>query len=126
MIVTTRRRDGQIQDRYPAVKEGAYDGFPIAVLVNGRFDRPAGPEVLDVEFVIEPGQTMDEITENLVTQDIVTDVPAFLYLVVEQRADELVTAGRYAMNTAMTPRQVVSRLTAIADSPVQVVIESVE
>ncbi|NQT15078.1 MAG: S41 family peptidase [Planctomycetes bacterium] len=35
VIVTTRRRDGQIQDGYTATEEGTYGEFPMAVLVNG-------------------------------------------------------------------------------------------
>lgn len=34
VIVTTRRRDGQIQDGYTASKEGTYGELPMVVLVN--------------------------------------------------------------------------------------------
>lgn len=34
VIVTTRRRDGQIKDAFTASKNGTYSGFPMAVLVN--------------------------------------------------------------------------------------------
>ncbi|HUT91020.1 MAG TPA: S41 family peptidase [Thermoguttaceae bacterium] len=35
VIVTTRRRDGQINQASTATKRGTYSGFPMAVLVNG-------------------------------------------------------------------------------------------
>jgi len=40
VIVTTRRRDGQIKQAFSASKKGTYTGFPMAVLVN-RFSASA-------------------------------------------------------------------------------------
>jgi carboxyl-terminal processing protease len=35
-VVTTRQRDGKIKDEYTATAKGTFEGFPMAVLVNGE------------------------------------------------------------------------------------------
>ena len=64
----------------------------------------------EVHFVIEAGQTIDQIQENLVDAGLLTDTMAFRYLVVSDRVDQLVQAGTYTMTPRMSPSDVVSRL----------------
>jgi UPF0755 protein len=88
--------------------------------LGDRIGRPAG-EDREVRFVIDQGQTIDEIQENLVDAGLLTDTLAFRYLVVSDRVDQLIQAGTYTMTPLMSPSDVVSRLAADPDPPTPVV-----
>ena len=86
-----------------------------------RLDKPASGEDKEVEFVVDPGQTVDQIQENLVDAGLVADTLAFRYLIVADRVDQLIESGTYTMSTGMTPHQVVTRLAGDPDPPTPVV-----
>jgi len=85
--------------------------------LGDRLGAPAGSEDREVKFVIDSGQSIDEIQENLVDAGLLTDTLAFTYLVVADRVDQLIEAGTYTMNQRMSPTEVVSRLAADPDPP---------
>ncbi len=89
--------------------------------LGDRLGKPASSEATEVRFVIDPGQTVDQIQENLVDAGLLTDTLAFKYLVMSDRVDQLLQAGIYTMDTGMSPRAVVSRLAADPDPPTPVV-----
>jgi UPF0755 protein len=89
--------------------------------LGGRIDTPASSEDREVRFVIDPGQTVDEVSENLVDAGLLTDTLAFKYLVVSDRVDQLIEAGTYTMSTRMSPSAVVTRLAGDPDPPTPVV-----
>ncbi len=89
--------------------------------LGDRLGKPASGEATEVKFVIDPGQTVDEIQENLVDAGLLTDPLAFKYLIMSDRVDQLLKAGIYTMNTGMSPQQVVTRLAAEPDPPTPVV-----
>lgn len=82
-----------------------------------RLDKPAGNSTKAVRFVIEQGDTIAQIEENLVDDGLLTDKVAFQYLVVGDRVDQLIQAGTYTMNPSMSPRDIVTRLAADPDPP---------
>jgi UPF0755 protein len=89
--------------------------------LGDRLGKPAGSEDREVKFVIDQGQTIDEIQENLVDAGLLTDTLAFHYLVVSDRVDQLIQAGTYTMTPIMSPSEIVSRLAADPDPPTPVV-----
>jgi UPF0755 protein len=89
--------------------------------LGDRLARPASSEATQVKFVIDPGQTVDEIQENLVDAGLLTDTLAFKYLIMSDRVDQLLQAGVYSMDTGMSPQAVVTRLAAAPDPPTPVV-----
>lgn len=89
--------------------------------LGDRLGKPASSEEQEVTFVIDAGQTIDEIQENLVDAGLLTDTMAFTYLVVNDRVDQLIQAGTYTMNTRMSPSDVVTRLAGSPDPPTPVV-----
>ena len=80
--------------------------------LGDRLGKPAGSEDRKVEFVIDQGQGIDTIEENLVDAGLLTDALAFHYLVVSDRVDQLIQAGTYTMTPLMSPSDVVARLAA--------------
>ena len=89
--------------------------------LGDRLGKPASSEATEVKFVIDPGQTVDEIQENLVDAGLLTDPLAFKYLIMSDRVDQLLEAGTYTMDTGMSPQAVVTRLAADPDPPTPVV-----
>ena len=89
--------------------------------LGDRLAKPASSEATEVKFVIDPGQTVDEIQENLVDAGLLTDTLAFKYLIMSDRVDQLLQAGIYSMDTGMSPQAVVTRLAAAPDPPTPVV-----
>ena len=82
-----------------------------------RLGAPAGSADTEVKFVIEPGQSVDEIQANLVEQGLLADTLAFKYLIVSDRVDQLIQAGIYTMTPQMSPSDVVGRLAGDPDPP---------
>ena len=89
--------------------------------LGDRVNAPASSEQNEVKFVIDAGQTVDQIQENLVDAGLLTDTMAFRYLIISDRVDQLIEAGTYTMNTGMSPHDVVGRLAADPDAPTPVV-----
>ena len=85
--------------------------------LNDRVDRPAGSEDREVRFVIDPGQTVDQIQENLVDAGLLTDTVAFSYLILSNRVDQLIQSGPYTLNARMSPQDIVDRLAGSPDPP---------
>jgi UPF0755 protein len=86
-----------------------------------RLDRPASSADTKVQFVVEPGQTVDEVQANLVASGLLNDTLAFKYLVISDHVDELLKAGTFTMSTSMSPRQVVTHLAGDPDPPTPIV-----
>jgi UPF0755 protein len=89
--------------------------------LGDRLDAPASSEDREVRFVVDPGETVDEVQEGLVDAGLLGDTLAFKYLIVSDRVDQLIEAGTYTMNTRMSPSQVVDRLAGDPDPPTPVV-----
>ena len=89
--------------------------------LGDRLGAAAGSEDREVRFVIDQGQSIDEIQENLVDAGLLTDTLAFKYLVVSDRVDQLVQAGTYTMSPLMSPSDIVTRLAGDPDPPTSIV-----
>jgi UPF0755 protein len=107
---------------------GVFEGSPgivslplvsdlLALEFGDRIDTPAGDSEAEVKFVVEPGQTIDEIEANLVEQGLLNDTLAFRYAVVVDRVDELIKAGSYTMTPQITPAGIADRLALEPDPP---------
>ena len=83
----------------------------VASVMDGRPDAPAGTDSTPVEFLIAQGASSRQITDDLVSRDLVTDRLAFSWVLAsEDRFDDL-RFGRHVLNRTMSPRQVVGVLT---------------
>ena len=89
--------------------------------LSDRIGASAADDDTEIRFVIEPGQTIDEIQQNLVDAGLIRDTVAFKYLVVSDHVDELIQAGTYTMTPRMSPTDVVGRLAADPDPPTPVI-----
>ena len=94
----------------------------LAAELGDRLDTPAGNSDREIEFVIEPGQTIEEIEAELVDQGLLTDTLAFRYAVVTDRVDELIKAGPYEMTPQITPAGLAQRLALPPDPPTPVTV----
>ncbi len=94
----------------------------LAAELEDRINAPAGSSDKEIEFIIEPGQTIDDIEENLVDAGLLTDTQAFNYLVRTDRVDQLIQAGPYTMTSRFSPRDVVTRLAGSPDPPPETVV----
>jgi peptidoglycan lytic transglycosylase G len=93
----------------------------IAAEFADRLDQPAGESDREVAFVIEPGETVDDIQTNLEDQGLLTDPSAFKYAVVRDRVDQLIKAGVYTMSPRITPAGIAARLEGDPDPPTPVI-----
>lgn len=94
----------------------------LAVEFGDRLDQPAGTSDREIEFIIEPGQKIEEIEENLVDLGLLTDPLALRYAVVRDRVDELIKAGPYTMTPQITPAGIAQRLALPPDAPTPVTV----
>lgn len=82
-----------------------------------RVDTPAGSSDEEVEFVIESGQSVEQIQANLIAAGLLDDGPAFYYAVVRDRVDQLIKPGTYTMTPQITPAGIAARLEGDPDPP---------
>ncbi len=90
----------------------------LAAELSDRVNAPAGTGTDEIEFVIEPGETVDDIKANLVEEGLLSDALAFQYLVVSDRVDQLIRAGIYTMTPEIAPEGIVGLLVRGPDPPV--------
>ena len=89
----------------------------IAAEFADRVNSPAAASDEEIEFVIEPGQSVDDIQANLVESGLLTDGSAFKYVVVRDRVDQLIKAGEYTMTPRITPAGIAARFEGDPDAP---------
>jgi UPF0755 protein len=89
----------------------------LAAEFSDRVNRPAGSSDEEIEFVIEPGQTVEDIQASLVDDGLLTDEMAFRYAVVRDRVDQLIKPGTYTMTPRITPAGIAARLEGDPDPP---------
>jgi len=94
----------------------------LAAELSDRLDKPVGSGDREAEFVVEAGQSVDEITTSLVDQGLLADEVAFKYAVVTDRVDELLKAGKYTITPPITPAAIAARLAGDPDLPTPVVL----
>jgi len=83
----------------------------VAAVMDDRPDIPAGTDATPVDFVIEPGESSGQITNNLVDRELVTDRLAFSYVLASEGLSDQLHYGRHTLDRTMTPREVASVLT---------------
>ncbi len=106
-----------IFEDYPGMVNVPVVSDLLAAEFADRLDKPAGSSEAEVEFVVEGGQSVDDITENLVEAGLLTDEMAFKYAVVDNRVDQLIKAGVYTMTPRITPAGIAGRLEGDPDPP---------
>jgi len=82
----------------------------VASVMDGRPDKPGGTDPSDVDFVIQPGESSSDITQDLVNRGIVTDRLAFTYVLVSENALDRLLSGTHILNRTMSPREVADAL----------------
>jgi len=93
----------------------------IATEFADRIGKPASASSEEIKFVIEPGETVDDIQANLIDAGLLTDASAFKYAVVRDRVDQLIKAGTYTMTPQITPAGIAARLEGEPDPPTPVI-----
>ncbi|MEX2547514.1 MAG: endolytic transglycosylase MltG [Chloroflexota bacterium] len=78
----------------------------VATVMDDRPDTPAGTDPTPVDFVVQPGASSREITEDLVERELVTDRLAFSWVLASEGGFDGLRFGRHLLNRTMTPRQV--------------------
>ena len=99
----------------------------VSSVMDGRPDKPAGIDPTQVQFVIQPGESSSEITQNLVNSGIVTDRLAFTYVLVTDGGLNKLLSGTHVLTRTMSPREVASALQAtpaVAGDTVQVALRT--
>ena len=74
--------------------------------MSSRPDQPAGTDPTPVDFRIEPGAGVAEITADLVARELVTDRLAFTWVLATEGGWGKLQAGTHELNRTMSPRQV--------------------
>ncbi|HUG47257.1 MAG TPA: endolytic transglycosylase MltG [Candidatus Limnocylindria bacterium] len=82
-----------------------------------RLDQPGGTDDTPVEFIIPPGTSSRQITDDLVGRGLVTDRLAFSYILIIEGAGSRLQAGAHTLQRAMSPRQVAQALQAPPSAP---------
>lgn len=82
----------------------------VGAVMSDRPDEPAGTDATPVEFVIEPGTSSVEITDNLVSRGLVTDRLAFTYVLVTEGGINELRSGTHVLDRTMSPRRVAAVL----------------
>ena len=90
--------------------------------LSDRVDRPAGSDETAIRFQVEEGQSIDEIQAGLIEAGLLNDPVAFEYLVLSDKVDQLIKAGPYTMTALMSPSDIVERLAADPDPPIERVV----
>ncbi|CAN5864634.1 endolytic transglycosylase MltG [soil metagenome] len=83
-----------------------------------RLDQPAGTDPTPVDFVIAPGTSSRQITDDLVQRGLVADRLAFSYILLVDGAGSRLQAGPHTLDRTMSPRQVAEALQASPSAPV--------
>jgi len=78
----------------------------VGAVMDDRPDIPGGTDPTEVEFVIEPGQSSGQITDNLVERGLITDRLAFTYVLASEDGLGNLKAGSHVLSRTMTPREV--------------------
>lgn len=86
--------------RVPLVADAVRDD------VVDRLDEPAGTDSSPVEFVIAPGTSARQITEDLLERGLIADRLAFSYILINEDAGSRLQAGAHTLDRTMTPREV--------------------
>jgi UPF0755 protein len=82
----------------------------VASVMDDRPNKPAGIDPTQVQFVIQPGESSAEITQNLVNSGLVTDRLAFTYVLVTDGGLNKLLSGTHALNRTMSPSQIATAL----------------
>jgi UPF0755 protein len=107
-------------EEHPGIINYPVIGDVVAAEFADRLDQPAAASDQEIEFVIEPGQSVADIQANLVDEGLLKDEPAFMYAVVRDRVDQLIKSGTYTMTPQITPAGIAARLKADPDPPTPV------
>ncbi|HWH23682.1 MAG TPA: endolytic transglycosylase MltG [Candidatus Limnocylindria bacterium] len=84
--------------------------------IGDRLDQPAGTDPTPVDFVIAPGASSRQITDELVNRELVTDRLAFSFLLITEGAGSRLRAGAHVLDRTMSPREVVAVLERVPDA----------
>ena len=82
----------------------------VAAVMDDRPDKAAGTDPTQVEFVIQPGESSAEITQDLVDRGLVSDRLAFTYVLVTDGGLNKLLSGTHMLSRQMSPRQVAAAL----------------
>lgn len=82
----------------------------VASVMDDRPNKPAGTDPTSVEFLIEPGQSSAEITQNLVNRGLISDRLAFTYVLVNGGGLNKLQAGSHVLNRTMSPNEIAAAL----------------
>jgi peptidoglycan lytic transglycosylase G len=101
----------------PGIVDLPLVGDVLAAEFADRINTSAGSSDKEIKFVIEQGETIPDIQENLVDAGLLDDEMAFLYAIQRDRVDQLITPGTYTMTPQITPAGIAARLEGAPDPP---------
>jgi UPF0755 protein len=78
--------------------------------LGDRVGQAASDRAIPEKFLVEAGQGVGEISQNLQRQGLLLEPLAFSYLAVTQGKDGLIHTGTFNLDPTMTPQELVDRL----------------
>lgn len=108
-------------EQHPGIVNYPVLGDLVATEFADRLGQSADSDETEIKFVIEPGETVDDIRANLVDSGLLEDEPAFMYAIVRDRVDQLIKPGTYTMTPQITPAGIAARLEGEPDPPTPLV-----
>ncbi len=85
--------------------------------IDDRLDQPGGTDMTPVEFVIAPGTSSRQITDDLVQRGLLADRLAFSYILITEGVGSRLQAGAHILDRTMSPRQLATALTQPPTAP---------
>jgi len=82
----------------------------VSSVMDDRPNKAAGIDPTSVQFVIQPGESSAQITQNLVNRGLITDRLAFTYVLVNDGGLNKLQAGTHVLNRTMSPTEIAAAL----------------
>jgi UPF0755 protein len=89
----------------------------VAEELEDRLDRPGGVDATPVEFIVAPGTSSRQITDELVERGLLNDRLAFAYILIREGAGSRLQAGSHTVDRTMSPRQLAAALQQAPEAP---------
>jgi UPF0755 protein len=85
--------------------------------VEGRLDSPGGTDPTQVDFIVVPGSSSRQITDDLVQRGLLSDRLAFAWILIEEGVGTRLQAGNHVLDRTMSPRELALALTQPPSAP---------
>lgn len=99
----------------PGLLRLPFVGGLVGSQLEDELDTPAGRNDTPIAFSVEPGADTGDVAEALVELGLLEERLPFDYLAIQEGLQSELTAGTYALDQTMSPREIVERLLEAPD-----------